>query len=268
METDMITDQEIRQFDEIGAVTLDTPLTGPQVAAASAAFDRLLPLPKSQEGQPSQYRAGLTCSFLDPELVDIIQHPFFEEVAKRVLRADAVHFFQTAIVTAYPQPNTPFSFDQHVDIQYPLSDFQAVPKGIICSYFLWLTDVNAQRAPLMYRPGSHLLLAAERERHPELRGAAPQVAGASLAQLPALNYAPPLPILAKAGQVSVLTTAMVHGASTNVDTVPRKDMVITFVAAGVKIGLPPGQAQQKREYDRELRQRLRPERAHIVAIES
>jgi ectoine hydroxylase-related dioxygenase (phytanoyl-CoA dioxygenase family) len=261
----MITDQELRQFIEEGAVTIDTPLTEAQIAAASAAFDRRLPFSAPQDGRPPRYRVSMTCSCDDPELLEIIQHPFFEEVAKRALRAQEVQFFQTAITTSYPEPDTPFSFDQHVDIQYSLSDLNAVPRGMVCSYFLWLSDVNERRAPMMVRPRSHWLIAGERERHPELRDGSPRVSGASLAQLPALAYADPVPLVARAGQVSVLTTATVHGASVNVDTEPRKAMVITFTAAGVEIGLPTDQAEQKRAYDRELSRRLRPERAHIVA---
>jgi ectoine hydroxylase-related dioxygenase (phytanoyl-CoA dioxygenase family) len=177
-----------------------------------------------------------------------------------------VHFFQTAIVTTYPQPNMPFSFGQHVDIQYRLSDLHAVPRRMVCSYFLWISDVNKRRAPLMYRPGSHRLIAQERENQPDLKDTIPLVAGATLNQLPALQYADPIPVVSRAGQVTVLTTAMVHGASVNVDSAPRKVMVITFTAEGVEIGLPPDQAATKREYDRQLRQHLRAERAHIVPI--
>jgi ectoine hydroxylase len=260
----MITDHELRQFVEEGVVTIDTPLTPAQVAAASAALDRLLPPPQPQDGRPPRYRAGMTCSYEDPALLEIIQHPFFEEVAKRALCADAVRFFQTAITTTYPQPDAAFSFDQHVDIQYTLSDLRAAPRRMICSYFLWISDVNERRAPMMVRPGSHWLIAAERERDPELRESVPRVAGVPLDQLPALDYAEPIPLVARAGQVSVLTTATAHGASVNVDTMPRKVMVITFVAAGVEIALPPDQAEQKRAYDAELRRRLSPERAHIV----
>lgn len=260
----MITEEQVRQFEEKSAVTIDTPLTEAQIAAASAAMDRLLPSISPQDGQ-ARHRASMTCSYDAPELLGIIQHPFFEEVAKKVLKTDAVWFFQTAIVTAFPQPDTPFGFEQHVDIQYCLSDWQAVPRNVVCSYFLWLTDVNARRAPMMLRPGSHLLIAAERERDPALQGVTPTVAGAALANLPALDYAEPIPLTAKAGQVSVLTTAAVHGASVNVDSEPRKVLVLTFTAAGVEIGLPPAQAAQKRQYDQELRQHLRPERAHIVA---
>lgn len=73
-----------------------------------------------------------------------------------------------------------------------------------------------------------------------------------------------MPLLARAGQVSVLTNSAVHGASINIESAPRQVMVITFNAAGVQIGLPESQALLKREYDEKLRPRLRPERAHIV----
>ena len=260
----MITEQEIQQFSEMGAVTIDTPLTQQQLTAASVAFDRLLPFSEPELGEQPRYRVSTTCTFYDQELLDVIQHPFFEEVAKRVLRADEVRFFQTAIVTTYPAPNTPFSFDQHVDIQYCLSDLDATPRRMVCTYFLWIDDVTEQRAPLMYRPGSHRLIAKERENQAEQKGIAPLVAGVSLDGLPALDYAHPIPAVARAGQASVLTTGMVHGASINVDTLPRKAMVITFTAADIEIGLPQNQAETKRVYDRELKRRLRPERAHIV----
>ena len=260
----MITEQEVQQFSEMGAVTIDTPLTQQQLSAASAAFDHLLPFSEPEAEEEPRYRVSTTCTFYDPELLDIIQHPFFEEVAKRVLRADEISFFQTAIVTTYPAPNTPFSFDQHVDVQYCLSDLDATPRRMVCSYFLWIKDVTEKRAPLMYRPGSHRLIARERENQPELKGSLPLVAGVSLPKLPQLDYTEAIPVVARAGQTTVLTTAMVHGASINVDTVPRKAMVITFTAADVEVGLPQNQAETKRAYDRELKRRLRPERAHIV----
>ena len=227
-----MTESDVQRFDEDGAVTIDTPLTARQIADASSAFDRLLPF---RDGNP---RPSLTCSYYDPELLEILQHPFFEEAARKVLRADRVRFFQTAIVTAYPQPDTPFSFWQHVDLRYRLSDFQAVPKKILCSFFLWLTDVNESRAPMMFRPGSHLLLAKECEHDPERKDGPPRVAPMPLEELPPLPYDAPVPLTAKAGQVSVLTTAAVHGASVNVDREPRKNLVLTFTDAGATLGLP------------------------------
>src|SRR5437763_13145155 len=136
-----MTDTQLDEFLTRGEVTIDTPLTPAQIAGASAAFDRLLRLRPPAPGEKPRYRSELTCSYFDPELVEIIQHPFFEEVAKQALNAESVRFFQTAIVTAYPVPEAAWSFDQHVDIQYRLSDFDTVPRRMICSFFLWLTDV-------------------------------------------------------------------------------------------------------------------------------
>lgn len=256
--TDVMTDREVRQFDEAGCVTIDTPLSARQVDDACAVFDRLLPC---SDGCPRQSR---TCNYYDPPLLDIIQHPFFEEAAQRALRAETVQFFQSAIVTAYPEPCKPFSFWQHVDLQYRLSDFQSEPKRILCSFFLWLTDVNESRAPMMFRPGSHLLIGAEREHDPARVTVPPRVEPVALDDLPALRYADPIPLTARAGQVTVLTTAAIHGASVNVDIEPRKNLVLTFLASGVALGLPPHEEAQRREYNRELRTYLRAERIHII----
>ena len=103
--------------------------------------------------------------FLEPELLDLIQDPFLEVVAKKTLGADAVHFFNSFIVTSYPQPGATFSFSEHVDIKYSLSDLDATPKQMLCSCLLWLSDVTEKRAPLMYRPGSHRLIAEDVEKH-------------------------------------------------------------------------------------------------------
>lgn len=257
----MLTETQLRLWEKEGGVTVDTPLTTEEIAGASAAMDRLLPQPSNGA------RAGQTCSYFDAELVALIQHPWFEAVAKQVLCAERVHFYQTAIINAYPEPATPFSFWQHVDIQYRLRDFHATPKNIICSFFLWLTDVNERRAPMMFCPGSHWLLAEYRENDPDWQGDPPSVAPTMLADLPTLPYADPIPLLAKAGQVSVLTTAAVHGASVNVDTELRRNFVLTFIAEGVTIGLPPAGEAQRLVYNRELLSHLRPERRHIIPIE-
>lgn len=256
----MITEEQLECFDREGAVTIDTPLSPEEISAACVAMDRLLP----QSG--NNPRASMTCSYHDSEIVHIIEHPFFEEVAKRVLKAQNVLFYQSAIINAYTEPDTPFSFWQHVDIQYRLSDFNAVPKNIVCSFFLWLTDVNIRRAPMMFRPGSHLLLAEYREKDAEWDGDPPRVAPVPQAKLPSLPYSEPIPLLAKAGQVSVLTTAAIHGASTNVDDTLRRNLVITFTAEGVTIGLPPREEEQRLAYNRGLLPHLRPERRHILPV--
>ena len=260
----MISEQHVQQFVQQGALTIDTPLSPRQIAAASTVLDELLPFREPATGQTPRDRVGTTSPCDCPELVDIIQHSFFEAVAKRVLGCDEVRFFQSGITTSYPQPKAAFGCDQHVDIQYCLADLDALPRRMICSFFLWISDVNERRAPLMYRPGSHRLIAAYREHQLHLKGTVPVVKGVWLKQLPALSYASAIPAVARSGQVTVLTTAMVHGASVNVDQVARKAMIITFTARGVEIGLPSDQAAAKRSYDRELARRVRLDRRHLV----
>ncbi|MEC8931079.1 MAG: hypothetical protein VYB08_06655, partial [Candidatus Latescibacterota bacterium] len=107
-------------------------------------------------------------------------------------------------------------------------------------------------------------LAAHWETQTDLVDEIPRIIGIKLADLPDLDYAEPQPLLAKAGQVSVLTTGMVHGASVNTGDTPRKAMVITFHDVDVPVGLPEVQEVTKRKYDAMLRNILSPERRHIV----
>jgi hypothetical protein len=262
----MITNSEISQFDSEGAVTIDTPLTPEEIAAADIAISEQLPFKEPSEGEETRYRHGASGDIFHPALVNIIQHPFFEEVAKRALRAEEVKFFQSALFCSYPQPATEFTFDQHTDIQYCTSDLQAEPRRMLCSYFIWISEVNEHRAPLMYRPGSHLLIAAQREKDESKKGAVPTVEGVKIQDLPDLPYQDAVPITARAGQASVLTTSTVHGASVNMDSAPRKSVTITFTAKSVKLGLPPSQEETKVRYDQKLKKLLRPERLHILSV--
>ena len=80
---------QTEKFTELGAVTIDTPLSDGDIAAAAVTVERLLPFDASS----GRYRYSATCSYYDPALLDIIQHPFLEGVACSVLRTEAVHFF-------------------------------------------------------------------------------------------------------------------------------------------------------------------------------
>ena len=122
-----------------------------------------------------------------------------------------------------------------------------------------LVIVDAQQTP-----GSHRLIADWRESNPDLRGVTPQVVGTKLADLPNLPFEEPMPVVARSGQVSVLTTSTVHGASLNVDTVPRKSLHISFTPEDVQVLLPPNQVDLKKSYDAFLRKHLRKDRQHII----
>jgi hypothetical protein len=254
----MISACEIEQFDKAGAVTIDSPFTDAQLNAADEVFDRLLVQQKPANGTKTPTRIQRD-GCLEPALLDIIQHPFMEETTRRTLRAEEVEFFAHAIVKSYPEPDEPFSFWEHVDIKYSTSDLDEVPKRMICSCLLWLTDVTPDRAPLMFRPGSHRLIATDVDKNNSYIDN-PQPFQA----LPKLPYADPVPVLARRGQVTVCTTATVHGASVNTGTKDRKVMFVTFVPKGYEIRANMSSIEFRRNCLREMRKLLRPERRHII----
>lgn len=85
---------------------------------------------------------------------------------------------------------------------------------------------------------------------PAVQGLMPRICGTNQAAFPPGLGALPaaVPVVAAAGQVTVLTTGMVHSASPNFDSEPRQCFVITFTASNVEVGLPPRQAEAKRSY--------------------
>lgn len=248
----MLSPAQLDRYLDDGAVTVDGPWSPVQIDAARRAVDGRLPPTDGHE------RLGETCSFYDAELIALIGDPFLEHVASQALGAADVVLFQTAITNVFPQIGLRWGFEQHVDIAYSQADWEAKPRRIICSFFVWLCDVTPERAPMMFRPGSHRLLATRRRR------GNPAVAGAAFESLPRRAYADPQPLTARAGQVTVCTTAAVHGSSLNVDREPRRALVVTFVARGVTIELPPAQVSERESYRRELARLLPPERRHIA----
>ena len=254
-----ISDDDVQRFLDDGAVTVDTGLSPESIRAGAAVIDARLPFIAPAANGEVNYRYGETCSFFDRPLVDLIEHPFFEEAAKRILDASEVRLFQTAITIVYPQPGASWGFEQHVDVRYREDHWQAHPRRVFCTFFLWLSDVNSRRGPMVCRPGSHRLLAGVGGR------GSPQVAGVGLDALPRHDFGEPVPILARAGQVSIVTTGMVHGGSVNVDDEPRRALVMPYTARGVRIDMPADQEMARRPYLRTLAEHLSPARRHIAA---
>ncbi|MCE2441306.1 MAG: hypothetical protein J4F39_18020, partial [Candidatus Latescibacteria bacterium] len=58
-----LTEAELRQYEELGAVTIDSPFTTEELDRAEAAWDRL-----TESGRPH---------YEEPDYLDVFQHPFF-----------------------------------------------------------------------------------------------------------------------------------------------------------------------------------------------
>ena len=255
----MLNRQQADRFASLGAVTVDTPFLAAEIDGAAAVLDRLFPAAAANPRSTRDYRMQATNSYFEPELLNLIQHPFLESAAQMALNAETVDFFATAAVKTFPEPGATFGYWEHVDIKYRLSDLDAAPRNMICSCLIWLTDVTLDRAPLMFRPASHRQIAAEMEKN-----AAYIDNPVETDQLPKLPYADPQPLLAKKGQLTVCTTSLIHGASCNTGTLDRKVIFITFVPHGYTIRANMAIEDKRQTYLRELQSRLRPERRHII----
>lgn len=271
----MFTDAQLAQYEEQGAVTIDSPFTSEELDRAEAAWDRL----KQNGGEP----------YDDPDYIEIIQHPYFEEIAKKLLRADAVHLWWGLAPHERAPAEPPYddSRDQwargcHIDIQATWEDFMATPRRMRAELWFWLNDVPANRGAMRILPGSHrpimehwskVLKPEHKAKLPRVHGLrpipVPETATAFPEHVPDIGAMPwiehqPTPFVAKRGQILVLCSAGLHSAWQNEDRVPRKAMGTSWVAAGVTCGLPKNQRDAVIDFFPKLRQKLRPERAHIA----
>lgn len=193
--------------------------------------------------------------------LNIYQHPNVEAAAKAVLGCSAVHLLSGATLYTEPQTGT-WSFDpekEHVDVQYTLPDWLETPRRILVTVMFFIDDIPADRAPTVVRPGSHLEIAeyngdSAYSDHPVY-----------IKDLPDLDYADPVPLCGKKGQVALSSTALVHAGSRNVSDKPRK---MLFGAYADNTQFPSFNAERldrRLDWYQYMEAEFRPERKHMVA---
>ena len=274
----MFTDAQLAQYEEQGAVTIDTPFTTEQLDRAEAAWDRL----KENGGEPYE----------DPDYVEVIQHPYFEEVAKKLLRADAVHLWwglapheRTPSEPPYASSRDQWAQGCHVDIQATLEDFEATPRRMRAELWFWVTEVPANQGAMRILHGSHRPIMEHWSRvlSPEHKTMLPRVHGLRPPPVrekkwsymsypehipdmdgPAWVQREPTPAVARRGQILLSCSAGLHSAWNNEDMVSRKAILMCWVAAGVRCGLPKNQLDDMKVFFGHLQRKLRPDRTHIV----
>lgn len=104
----------------------------------------------------------------DQGYVEAISHPFFEDIAKQMLRTDRVYTIEHGVHSRPPAAATPqhegmeqamaehdaqaeWDGGCHVDWQVTESDFDATPRRDLLALWLWLNDVPAERAAMRIR---------------------------------------------------------------------------------------------------------------------
>ena len=279
---DIITDEQVEAFERDGVVTVDTPWSGKLIEDVSEIMDRQLPISADKMNlpgeKPQRYRIKRDDPLEEP-YVRIIEDPFLEVIAKRLLHSESVNLRRVALRNTYPEPTTEFKVDEHTDITVSMADLASTPRRMSVGMFLWITDVDEKCAPLMVRPGSHRQIAESMGDNPRyIHGTwdkddfinAPDETShpigiyTSPGQWPELDYADFVPCLARAGQVTILNAATIHGPSTNIGQTNRKTMIISMRPTSVEIGENKNRSIHRQAYVQQLKTILSPGRLSIL----
>jgi hypothetical protein len=241
-------------------------LTPEQLDQAEATWDRLVGagvvgLSNSGPERPESLQRQEQLAS-DRGFVELMCHPFFEGVAKQVLKTDAVRVIELGPHERSPsgQP-TPgpekakelWSNGAHIDFQVTSADFNATPRRDLLGVWLWVNDVPAERGAMRILPGSHrpimqhwdtVLTAAHKQMLPRCHGMRthpPEGQGAYPEHIPEppdwpYSQSEPMPVAVRRGTAQVFTQSMLHSAWPNTDTEPRKGFIIAWAAAEVPVG--------------------------------
>jgi ectoine hydroxylase-related dioxygenase (phytanoyl-CoA dioxygenase family) len=259
-----LTPAQLQQFETEGYVTIDAlehpqGLSAQQLQAAEDTFDRLV-APRDRGG----VLKGKAALAEDEGFVDLITHPFFEAVAKQVIRSESVRLIELGphhrppAETPKPTPEearSAWSHGCHVDLQITTSDFNATPRRDLLAIWFWVNDVPADRAAMRILPGSHVpiqahwektLLPERRKWLPRVHGLNPQARGPAAPEFipePAewsYTEAEPMPVVVKRGTAQIFTQSMLHSGWHNSTEIARKGFIIGWAAADVPVGFVRG----------------------------
>jgi len=277
-----ITDEQVEAFGRDGSVTVDTPLTTQTLDAASRLMDERLSLSSDKRNPPGSVPQRFRIKqnqTLDPPFVRIVEEPFLERLAQRLLHTDSVILKEASLRNTYPQPGAQCEMTEHTDMTLSLSDLESRPRRMSVGLFVWISDVDEQCAPLMIRPGSHRQIAQFMGDNPRYihgpwkqeefvnvpdASSLPVGIGTFPDQWPDLEYADPVACVARAGQVTAVNPATIHGASTNVGRTNRKTLIIGMQPKSIELGETKQRHEGRVEYLRRIRNVLSPHRRHIA----
>lgn len=146
-----LTAKDLEQFERDGAVTVWTTFTDAELDVAETGWDQLAAAQR-KEGNTG-YRQGYREMGVrawpklayDVATIDVLQHPWFEAVAKQALRTEQPLFFQQSnnlvLPSPLPHPDDQWATGAHCDTQLTISDWAATPRRTVLCFWLWLSDV-------------------------------------------------------------------------------------------------------------------------------
>tara|TARA_Y100001933_G_scaffold259516_1_gene309577 strand:- start:308 stop:1291 length:984 start_codon:yes stop_codon:yes gene_type:complete len=278
---------QMQTFEDDGAVLVDLRLNPDLLDRAEAAWDRF---DKAEDSTPQSI-------FEDPDYVELISAPVFEQIAKQVLRSDRVFILETgragtglgrtdandkARRNEWPEKHgvrSEWANSMHIDVQVTTEDFEATPRREHLAIWFWLNDVPDERAAMRVLKGSHKSLGAHWQEMQQRWKADPN---ASLPRRCGPRWEAegepdarffaglePTAMAAPRGHAQVFSQSLLHAGWHSDDTEPRKGFHISWVADEVSIGGmcfndQSGRIDSVRERSAKLRKVMDPKRRHVA----
>jgi hypothetical protein len=237
----MLSAGELRAFEESGYVCVDAlskpgGLSPAELDRAEETWDRLIGLGVTGLSNAGPQRPGSLEKqaqlAADRGFIELMCHPFFESLAKQVLRSEDVRVIELGPHQRPPTQRHSAPEDEearqlwsngaHIDFQITSADFDATPRRDLLGVWFWVDDVPAERAAMRILPGSHrpimqhwdaVLTDEHRKSLPRCHGmrAKPDPANASYPEgFPApadwiFSESEPMPVAVKRGTAQVFT---------------------------------------------------------------
>ena len=176
----MITDEQVAAYERDGAVIIDGPFINQPdyLDYLEAGWDALHEPAgvKTVDGESVGLRRTAQEAYDEQAYVDCISNPWFEGVAKRVLRAEEVGLFWGLVGSSLharpPHQGEFLSAEEqwarglHIDIQATLEDFEATPRRARCELWHWVSDVPEHRGAM--RASHHPAQPSSAAQQPEV----------------------------------------------------------------------------------------------------
>lgn len=252
-----LTDQHVHEFVEQGYSLIDDVFTADEITALADGMD--------------EYYAGVGArtdgivGYPDHRGInDVYQHPHLEKIAAKMLGVDEIVLVSAATLYKRHSNTTEWTREgEHVDVMFSVDELRQAPRRMLCMMMVFANDLPEGRGNTWVRPGSHMQIAqwlTDNNQKPVRES--PTV----FDNLPKLDYAEPIPVVAKAGQVMCFSTALIHCGSTNITSEPRKLMFSNYCQRG-RMSDTTGnynQREARTNWREGLKAKFRPDRQHLL----
>jgi len=232
----ILTDEQLRQFDEDGYIVLDKILTDEQVEKARAALERIFRGEYTCDRRPPEYRTPLRVypeqspvakhmvngRLLDDDLWQISVDSRIGEIAAKLLRTRSVSLMEDQMIVKSPG-GKPIAFHQDA----PYLTFLRSWDVINC--WIALVDVTIDMSPLLYIKGSHRWPVSAKPTHFSDGGEDDMMEVVEAARPPdaALEI---VPVTVRAGGGAFYGALMMHGSKPNYSNRTRYAYTLHFAA--------------------------------------